>query len=59
MNILAASQFSTKNETRYQSGFQKSVGKTERTVKRHAAGIQYVNIIGFLDSPYYSHAPIL
>jgi signal recognition particle GTPase len=35
------------------------VGKTERTVERHAAGIQYVNIIGLLGSPYYSHAPIL
>jgi hypothetical protein len=32
--------------------------KIERTVQRHAAGLQYVNIIGFSDSLYSSHVPI-
>jgi len=30
----------------------------ERTVERYAAGVQYVDIIGFPGSPYSSHAPI-
>ena len=34
------------------------VGKTGRTVKRQVAVFQYINIIGKLNSPSHSHAPI-
>jgi hypothetical protein len=46
INALSRSPIWQNTETRFQSGFQKLVGKTGRTVQANEIEIQYVNTIG-------------
>jgi hypothetical protein len=58
INALSRSSIWQNTETRYQSGFQKLVGKTGRTVWGNATDIQYVIIIGIRLLTYLLTAPI-